>query len=48
MSEELKAKARRIVDEAWHKGNLDVVHELCATSFVRHQPPAPDRVGLMP
>jgi predicted ester cyclase len=46
MSEELKAKVRRVVDEAWHKGNLDVLSELYAANIVRHQPPYPDVVGL--
>ncbi len=46
MSEDLKAKARRYMEETYNKGNLDVLHEFCAASFVRHQPPAPDRVGI--
>ncbi len=45
MSEELKAKIRRLIDEAWNKGNLDVVDELCAANYVRHQPPYADIVG---
>jgi predicted ester cyclase len=46
MSEELKAKMCRLVDEAWNKGNLDVLSELLAVNYVRHQPPYPDVVGL--
>ncbi len=46
MSEELKAKMRRVIDEAWNKGNLDVLSELYAANYVRHRPPYPDIVGL--
>ncbi len=46
MSEELRAKARRYIDETWNKGNLDPLSELCAANYVRHHPPYPDIVGL--
>ncbi len=46
MSEELKAKIRRVVDEAWNKGNVEVLTELYADNIVRHHPPYPDIVGL--
>ncbi len=45
MSEELKAKARRYIDETWNKGNLDVMNELHAPNVVRHQTPYADNVG---
>jgi predicted ester cyclase len=43
--EELKAKARRFIEEAWNKGNWDVFEEHVAADYVRHQPPYPDIVG---
>ncbi|MFQ5823956.1 MAG: ester cyclase [bacterium] len=33
-----KALAQRFVEEVWNKGNLDVVDELCAADYVRHNP----------
>ena len=45
-TEELKATIRRVNDEAWNKGNLDALDELCAADFVRHKPPFPDIEGL--
>ncbi len=32
------AAVRRLLDEVWGKGNLDVTHELLAEDFVRHGP----------
>lgn len=32
------AAARRLLDEVWGKGNLDVTHELLAEDYVRHGP----------
>ncbi len=46
MSEDIKAKFRRIVDEAWNKGNLDILDELHSTGYVEHRPPFPDVAGL--
>lgn len=46
MSEDLKIKFRRIVDEAWNKGNLDVLDELHSADYIEHQPPFPDVKGL--
>jgi steroid delta-isomerase-like uncharacterized protein len=38
MSEENKALVRRYFEEIWDKGNLGLLDELFATSFVRHGP----------
>lgn len=46
MSEDIKAKFRRVVDDAWNKGNLDTLDELHSTNYVEHRPPFPDIVGL--
>lgn len=39
LAEEIRASVQREVDEAWHKGNLDVLDELYSADFVRHSPP---------
>jgi len=44
--EERKAYAHREIDEAWNKGNLNVLDENYATDFVYHIPPHPDIEGL--
>jgi predicted ester cyclase len=46
MPENMKAKFRRVVDEAWNKGILDSLDELHATNYVEHRPPFQDVVGL--
>ena len=46
MSENIKTKFRRVVDEAWNKGNLDALDELHTADYVEHRPPFPDVVGL--
>ena len=47
MVEEVRANLRRIIDEVFNKGNLDVMDEAYATNFVRHNlPPFPDIEGL--
>jgi predicted ester cyclase len=46
MSEEIKATIRRLVEEAWHKGNLDVLDEVYDANFVFHRPPFPDIEGI--
>ena len=45
-AEELKAKFKRILDEAWLEGNLDALDELYADDFVYHNAPFPDIEGL--
>jgi predicted ester cyclase len=46
MSENIKAKFLRVIDEAWNKGNLDSLDELHSTDYVEHRPPFPDVVGI--
>jgi predicted ester cyclase len=38
MSEENIAKSRRVLEEAFSQGNLDVIDEVCAEGFVDHDP----------
>ena len=38
----LKAKIRRVIEDAWNNGNVDVLDELYDTNFVRHRPPFGD------
>src|SRR3989304_3243380 len=42
MSEDLKTKFHRIVDEAWNKGNLDALDELHSADYIEHPAPFPD------
>ena len=44
--EELKAKILRAEEEAWLKGNVDVMNEFCAPDVVLHMYPFPDIKGL--
>jgi len=44
--EEIKAKIRQEIGEAWNNGNLDVLDELYSAEMVYHVPPYPDIVGL--
>jgi predicted ester cyclase len=46
MSEELKSKFRRSIEEAWNKGNTDTWDEFFAADFVCHRPPFTDIKGL--
>lgn len=39
MSDDLKAKVRKIYEEAYNKGNLDVLDEILDAKYVRQQPP---------
>ncbi len=39
MSAENKAIARRLVEDGFNKGNLDIFDELVAPDFVNHDPP---------
>jgi steroid delta-isomerase-like uncharacterized protein len=38
MAEENIATARRVIEEAFGQGNLDVIDEVCAEDFVDHDP----------
>jgi predicted ester cyclase len=39
--EENKKLARRLIDEAWNKGNMAALDELLAADFVSHETPNP-------
>ena len=45
MSEELKAKVKRVWEDTINHGNLDALDEIIGPNYVRHQPPFPDMVG---
>lgn len=38
MSRENIEAARRVFEEAWNQGNLDVIDEVCTEDFVSHDP----------
>jgi steroid delta-isomerase-like uncharacterized protein len=38
-----KALSRRLVEEAWNQGKIEVVDEVLADDFVHHDPTAPER-----
>jgi steroid delta-isomerase-like uncharacterized protein len=40
-AEENKAIVRRMIEEAWNKGNLAVVEEIVAPSYIGHDPSYP-------
>jgi steroid delta-isomerase-like uncharacterized protein len=42
MSEENKRLVRRLIDEVWNQGRLEVLGELVTSDFVRHDPSWPD------
>jgi steroid delta-isomerase-like uncharacterized protein len=44
MSEENKAIARRVVEEAFARGNVDVLDEIVDPSYVGHDPASPEDV----
>lgn len=46
MSEELKAKIKRVWEEAFNQGKMEGLDDLVAPNWVRHKPPFPDIVGL--
>lgn len=46
MSEDIKTKFLRVVDEAWNKGHLDALDELHSTDYIEHHAPFPDVEGL--
>ena len=43
-AEENKALARRVIEEMFNKGNLDVADELIAPEYVDHDPAMPEDV----
>jgi predicted ester cyclase len=43
MADDNVAVARRVFDEAWNEGNLDVIDEVCSDDFVDHDPLLGDR-----
>jgi steroid delta-isomerase-like uncharacterized protein len=42
MSEQNKSVVRRLIDELWNKGNLQVADELIAPTYMHHDPSSPD------
>lgn len=45
-TDEQKAAVRRYFDEAWNRGNVDVIDELMAPGYIRHTPAGDlDRAG---
>ena len=46
MTEELKPMIRKIFDEAYNKGNLDVLDALIDANYVRHQSPMKEVRGV--
>jgi steroid delta-isomerase-like uncharacterized protein len=43
MSEDQIAVSKRVIEEAFNHGNLDVIDELCTEDFVTHDPIAGDQ-----
>ena len=43
-AEENKALARRVIEEMFNNGNLDVADELIAPNYVDHDPAIPDDI----
>ena len=43
-AEENKALARRVLEEMFNKGNLDVADELLAPDYVDHDPAMPEDI----
>jgi predicted ester cyclase len=44
--EVLRTKVRQLHEEAWAKGNVDILDKLCATDYIQHLPPYPDVKGI--
>ena len=44
--QELAVKIQRAGEEAWYKGNMDMLDEAYAADYVSHRPPFPDAKGL--
>jgi steroid delta-isomerase-like uncharacterized protein len=45
MSEENKDLARRFMEEAYNKGNVDFIDEVVASDYVAHDPNTPEGTG---
>lgn len=45
MSEENKDLARRFMEEAYNKGNVDFIDEVVASDYVAHDPNSPEGTG---
>jgi len=45
MSEENKDLARRFMEEAYNKGNVDFIDEVVASDYVAHDPTSPEGTG---
>lgn len=46
MSEDLVQKVRKIYEEAYNNGNLDILDDILAANYLRHQPPMQKVQGL--
>jgi steroid delta-isomerase-like uncharacterized protein len=46
MSELIKTKFLRVVDDAWNKGNLDALDDLHSPDYIEHHASFPDVEGL--
>jgi predicted ester cyclase len=46
MSEDLLSKVRKVYEEAYNNGNLDVLDDILATNYLRHQPPMKNVQGI--
>jgi steroid delta-isomerase-like uncharacterized protein len=44
--EKMKTAINQVIEEAWNKGNLDVLDNLVAEGYVYHIPPYPDAKGV--
>lgn len=45
-AEKLKAAVKQIIEEAWNKGNFDVLENVISEGYVYHIPPYPDTKGI--
>lgn len=44
-AEEMKSALRKMIDDTWHKRDLDAAYRLYADEFVSHHPPFPPVAG---
>jgi steroid delta-isomerase-like uncharacterized protein len=45
-ADKLKTAVQQVIEEAWNKGNFDVLEKTTAEGYVYHIPPFPDVKGL--